>query len=146
MPRIAAIDYGKARIGLALSDERAYLASTLAPIRASKKLEETAAEIATALKPHPVSRLVIGLPLHLNGRESLLSIEVRQLATLLEAMLPIPITLWDERLSTAQTERMLKESGFSRKERTTRIDSACAAAILQSFLDCNTQNGYFQKG
>lgn len=137
MTRILGIDYGKARIGLALSDERRFLASTLPCIQAGKTAEENAHLIAKeSAKYGPLISIVMGLPLHLSGRESPLSEEVRQVAQLLEGLLQdIPMILWDERLSTAQVEKTLKEMGVSRKKRSAKVDSQSAALILQSFLD-----------
>ncbi len=136
MARIAGIDYGRARVGLALSDERAIIATPLPFVPAGKNLQETAKLIAAELaKRGPVSTIVIGLPLHLSGKESPMSEEVRKLAELLGALCQVPITLWDERLSTAQVEKTMKEANVSRKKRTPIIDSLTAALILQSFLD-----------
>ncbi len=136
MARVAAIDYGKVRIGLAISDERAILAQPLPCLKAAKSLEETAKIIADALTKHtPLGAIVIGLPLHMSGHESPLSEEVRKLALLLDELCHVPVSLWDERLTTAQVERGLKSAGMRRKQRSTMIDSLSAALILQSFLD-----------
>ena len=136
MGRIAGLDYGKARIGLAISDERAILAQPKAFIPAGKTLEETAKRIAGELVKHtPLTAIVIGLPLHMSGRDSPMSEEVRKLAQLLEVLCSVPIVLWDERLSTAQVERGLKEANVSRKKRTPIVDSLTAALILQNYLD-----------
>jgi putative holliday junction resolvase len=135
MSRIAAIDYGKARIGLALSDERAIIAQPQPCLAAGISLEDTAQIIAHELGKHKLNKLVIGLPLHMSGKESPMSEEVRKLAILLETLCKIPVALWDERLTTAQVERSLKEAGLSRKKRTPLIDSLSATLILQNFLD-----------
>lgn len=136
MARIAGIDYGKARIGIAVSDEREILASPICCLKTGKTLEETAKTIAQELSRHvPLKGIVIGLPLQLKGEDSPMSKEVRELAKLLMSLCPVPITLWDERLTTAQVERTLKESHVSRKKRSEKIDALCAALILQSFLD-----------
>jgi len=136
MARIAAIDYGKARIGLAVSDERAILAQPLPCLKAGKTVDETAKIIAEALTRHtPLGAIVIGLPLHMSGHESPLSEEVRKLAFLLDELCHVPISLWDERLTTAQVERELKDAGMRRKKRSALIDSLSATLILQNFLD-----------
>lgn len=136
MGRVAGIDYGRARIGLALSDERAIIAQPLPFIPAGRTLEETAKNIADALsKLGPITTIVIGLPLHLSGKESQMSEEVRKLAELLGALCNLPVALWDERLSTAQVERVMKSDGVSRKKRAPIIDSLTATLILQNFLD-----------
>ena len=136
MPRMAAIDYGKAKIGLAISDERGILAQPLPYLKAGKTLEDTARLIAAELiKYFPLGTLVIGLPLHMSGHESPLSEEVRKLAPLLEELCKAPIQLWDERLTTAQVERQLKDVGMRRKQRSSLVDSLSAVLILQNFLD-----------
>jgi putative holliday junction resolvase len=136
MPRVAAIDYGKVRIGLAISDERGILARPLPCLKAGKTLEDTARLIAEEFAKHSLlGTIVIGLPLHMSGHESPLSEEVRRLAPLLEQLCRVPVKLWDERLTTAQVERELKNAGMRRKQRSTLVDSLSADLILQSFLD-----------
>lgn len=134
--RIAAIDYGDARIGLAVSDESHFLASPLKAIPTMRTMEETARAILTALdEKEPIEKIVLGLPLLLNGKESPSSTKVRELATWLEKHCDKTIVFWDERLTTAQVERTLKEAEMSRKKRTKYVDAMAAGAILQSYLD-----------
>lgn len=136
MKRIACIDYGEARIGLALSDTTQFLASPLKTILTKKVLKETAQEILLAISEfEPICKIVLGLPLHLNGKDSPGSLKVRELAKLLEELSDKTIVLWDERLTTIQVERTLKETNMSRKKRSKYIDAMAAAAILQSYLD-----------
>lgn len=133
---MAGIDFGLARIGLALSDERHIFASPFKMIKAGKNLQETAALIAQELSSYaPLATLVMGLPLHMNGKESELSAKVRELSALLKNLLNIEIVLWDERLSSMQVQRMFKEAEISRKDQRSLIDKSAAAAILQNFLD-----------
>jgi putative Holliday junction resolvase len=137
MSRVLGIDYGTARIGLALSDERGILASPLPCLKAGKSLEVTVQLLAQELAKHtPLRAIVIGLPLHMSGHESPLSQEVRKLKSLLESLCNVPITLWDERLTTTQVERGLKDAGLKRKKRSEIVDSLSAVLILQNFLDC----------
>lgn len=136
MGRIACIDFGLARIGIALSDERHILASPFKLIQAHKKLEDTAKLIAQEFAPHlPLLRIVIGLPLHLNGKESEMSLKARELGAHLKVLLNIELVFWDERLSSLQVQRTLQEANFSRKKQTPLIDKMAAAAILQNYLD-----------
>ena len=136
MGRFVGIDFGTVRIGLAISDLTNFLARPLPLVRAGKDLKETAKllyqEIVQFL---PLDAIILGLPLHMNNTESILSKQVRLFATLLEEISKVPVILWDERLSTAQVERTLKESSVNRKKRTKCIDSQTAAAILQNYLD-----------
>lgn len=134
--RIAGIDFGLARIGIALSDERHIFASPLKMVLAGKNLQETAALIAQELAQFaPLHGAVIGLPLHMNGKESEMSAKVRELSSHLSPLLNVEIVLWDERLSSAQVQRTLKEAQISRKNQKALIDKSAAAAILQNFLD-----------
>ncbi|NGX37362.1 MAG: putative pre-16S rRNA nuclease [Chlamydiae bacterium] len=140
MKRIAGIDYGDVRIGLAISDPTKILASPFKAIQTKPTLKDTAALILQELGEYePIDTLVIGLPLMMNGKESPGSQKVRELAKLLEAICEKTVVLWDERLTTAQVERVLKEAKMSRKKRVRYVDAMAAGAILQNFLDspCN---------
>lgn len=133
--RIASIDFGLKRIGIAISDERQIFSQPLKPILAEKSVDKTIQSLLEALTPYNPSKLIIGLPLHLNGKDSPLSLQVRSFAEKLEKISSIPIVLWDERLTSAQVERTLKEAAISRKKRTHLVDGMAAALILQNFLD-----------
>lgn len=136
MGRIIGIDFGQARIGLAVSDLTQMLASPVKMLPAKKTLKETAEVILLELDGYEeVDCIVLGLPLLLNGKESPSSLQVRELKKNFEELTEIPIHLWDERLTTTQVERTLKEAQMSRKKRTKYIDAMAAAAILQSYLD-----------
>lgn len=138
--RVAGIDYGQARIGLAVSDPGKFLASPLKAIATKRNLRDTAAAILLEFSSYePIEKYVIGLPLMMSGKESPGSKIVRELALILEELSGKTIVLWDERLTTAQVERTLKEAEMNRKKRTQYIDAMAAAAILQNYLDttCN---------
>ncbi len=136
MGRIVGIDYGKTRIGVAVSDERRIIATALETIRASKNPLETAKEIVKALSSYKnIDLVVIGLPLHLNGKESEMSQSVRAFATVLVEVLPVPLVFWDERLTSAGVEKMLKGIDMSRKKRALVSDALSAVSILQNYLD-----------
>jgi len=134
--RIASVDFGEARIGLALSDLGHFLATPLKAIPGKGTMKEVAQAVLLALKEHePIEKIVLGLPLHMNGKESPSSLKVRELKKHLEELSKVPILLWDERLTTTQVERTLKEAKMSRKKRTQHVDAMAAGVILQSFLD-----------
>lgn len=136
MARIAALDYGKARIGLALSDERQIVASSRAAIPAKKTVEETAAHVwKELLLLGPLESIIIGLPLFLNGKESPMSQEVRKFAELLEKLSNLPILLLDERLTTAMGVRMLQDANMNQKKQKHVIDGISATILLQNHLD-----------
>lgn len=136
--RVLGIDYGLARLGLALSDERQVIALPYKVLLAHRTAAYTvrALQKEIALLPSPLQEITIGLPLMMSGRNGLLADEVQHFATLLRAALPqIPVILWDERLTSVQAERSLREGSFSRKQRSQRVDVVAAVLLLQSYLD-----------
>lgn len=136
MGRLIGIDYGRARIGLAHSDIGRFLASSLATCKRHKKKQFTFTEIAELLKPlGKIDGLVVGLPLLLNGKEGEMAIEAKAFGNALAEFLDIPCHFWDERLSSAQAERLMKEGALNRKKRASLSDSFAATLILQSYLD-----------
>jgi putative holliday junction resolvase len=134
--RIAAIDFGKVRIGLAISDEMRIIAQPLETIKAGKDLTQTAQSIAHALAYYKnLDAVVIGLPLLLNGSEGEMAQGVRSFAKVLEQVLPLPMIFWDERLTSSGVERMLMDFNVSRKKRASLSDALSAVSILQNYLD-----------
>ena len=136
MGRILSFDYGKVRIGVANSDERKIIASPFQVFIRQKKIQNTYKEIQTKTAHFgPVDLLVIGLPLLLNGQEGEMALLAKAFGEGLSLFLSVPCLFWDERLSSAQIERMLKEGSLSRKERAALSDTLCATLILQNYLD-----------
>lgn len=134
MGRVAAIDFGKARIGLAISDERKVLASAKPNIPTQKKLPATVDLLVTTLSSYSIEQIVVGHPLKLDGSSSSLTEEVLQFVELLKTKVSCPVVLMDERLTTSQAEKALRE-GLSRKKRSKVIDGAAATILLQNFLE-----------
>jgi putative holliday junction resolvase len=130
--RYLGLDYGKARVGVAISDENCFLAIPLCSITKTKIFLE---ELKNRIIIYTLKALVIGLPLMMNGTEGAMAIEVKEFAKLLENFLKIPTVLWDERLSSLQAERLLSNIGLNRKKRTQSNDAVAASIILQSYLD-----------
>lgn len=138
LKRIVGIDYGKKRIGIALSDERKILARGLQTLLAEKKTEATIDKMLAALAPFSVQEIVVGLPLKMSGQIGLSGDEVQHFVDLLRQKTAIPVVLWDERLTTVQAERSLKEGNLSRKKRSLVVDQVAAIILLQSYLDSLT--------
>ncbi len=132
--RIVSIDYGLKRIGLAISDENQIIATSLGVIQAGNSSGETIRRILDALKLYELEKIVIGYPIHLNGKVSFLADEVTHFISLLEKEVACPVQLVDERLSTVQAERSLKEGGMSRKKRAKVVDAVSAVILLQGVL------------
>ena len=132
--RIACIDFGLKRIGMALSDPSQILASSFGTLKAKKTPMETANALLEAFAGQEIEKLVIGNPLHLDGKESPLSRAVQAFTSLLREKAPFEIVLVDERLSTRQADRILKENALNRKKRAKVIDTLSAVLILESYL------------
>ncbi len=135
MKRIVGIDFGLARIGVALSDPSKIIASPIKTIQNKKKLEETVKDLLEALKDYSIEEIVVGMPYRLNGKLGFSADEVLHFIEELKKQTDLPIKTWDERLTTTQTERVMKSAKLSRKKRAKVIDAACATLILQSYLD-----------
>ena len=132
--RILGVDFGKARIGVAISDELGMLAHPLETIPA-KSTEAAAKRIAELAQERSVARVVLGLPRNMSGTLGLAAEEVTAFAGKLRPLLPCDLVLWDERLSTMAANRALRDAG--RKTRSTRgvVDQVAAQMILQGYLD-----------
>jgi putative Holliday junction resolvase len=131
--RILALDYGTKRIGVALSDELRWTAQPLETFE-RRTLDRDIAHIAALVGSHSVERVVLGLPLQLNGREGLAVQAMRAFVVKLEAGLSVPVVLWDERMTTKAAEDLLIAADVSRKKRKGAIDRIAAAILLQSYL------------
>jgi putative holliday junction resolvase len=136
MGRVVAIDYGKAKIGLAMTDESQKIALPFKTIQAGKTLSQTAKIILEEFSPFlsKIEKFVLGLPLLLSGKKGEMAKEVEAFKQALETMTNIPIDFWDERLTSAQAEARLKECSLSRKKRAQCSDTVSAMIILENYL------------
>ena len=132
--RLIGLDVGTKTIGLALSDVERRLASPLVTIKRAKFGADAALLIAE-IRKYEVAALVIGLPLALDGADTPRAQAARAFSRNFVALEPIPVTLWDERFSTAAVERDLIAMDVSRSRRAEVIDKMAAAYILQGALD-----------
>lgn len=139
--RILGIDFGLARIGISLSDESKILASPLMTLQAEKKSEDTITKLISTLEAHQklhgytIEEIVVGLPLMMSGKMGFLADEVKHFVESLKKIISIPVLTWDERLTTVQAERSLRESSLTRKRRSKVVDKVAAVIILQNYLD-----------
>ncbi len=140
MARVLGIDFGERRVGLALSDPSATIATPLPTIvrRAGKR--PPVAAILEIIQKNDVDRAVVGLPLDLSGEETEWTAQVRDFAGKLSERAGIPVDFLDERLTSVQAERAVRSIGLKRSEREQkgRIDAAAAVLLLQTFLDRQT--------
>ncbi len=139
--RIAAIDYGLKRIGIALSDETKTIAMPIETLQCEKKTDDTAKKLVLILENHQkeqnytLAEIVVGLPLMMSGKMGFLADETKYFIELLKKLISIPIVSWDERLTSVQAERSMREGNLSRKKRAKSVDNVAAIIILQSYLD-----------
>ena len=132
MPRILGIDHGDVRIGIAMSDETAFLASPLTTVRNGKDAVD---EIVTLIQEHGVEKIVIGLPLNMDGSFGPATKKVRTFVQKLSEKTPVPIFEMDERLTTVTAHHNLREAGLDGRQRKGVVDMAAAQIILQDWLD-----------
>jgi putative transcription antitermination factor YqgF len=132
--RILCVDYGKKRIGLALSDELCIIARPLGMVE-TDKTGDPVAEICSVAKANQVGEIVVGLPLTLKGEVALAASEAAAFAARLGQRSGLPVVTVDERLSTKQSEKILIQSGMRRQKRKRKVDALAATIILQSYLD-----------
>jgi putative holliday junction resolvase len=132
--KVAAIDFGKVRVGVAISDELGLLAHPRAYLDGSN-MKRLLAALAAFAEAEQLERFVVGLPRHLDGREGPAARRARSFARLLKQSAGIPVELVDEWLSTRQAQLQLRDQGLDVKRSRERIDSAAAAVFLQSWLD-----------
>lgn len=135
--RVLGIDFGEARIGLALSDPTGTLATPLETVHRRKGKRPPLRRLEEICRAHGVERLVVGLPLGLDGNETPWCGEVRAMGDELAARLDVPVAYVDERFTSARAERAVRGIGLprSRREEKGRVDAAAAALILQAWLD-----------
>jgi putative Holliday junction resolvase len=133
--RILGIDYGRCRFGLALSDEDGTLASPLPPQERSGSLDSDLAALSRLIRDRQVARLVVGLPLNMNGSSGGMAKEALAFAEQLRTRTGLPVETADERLTSEEAERVLIEGHVSRGRRKTLRDGLAAVLILQCYLD-----------
>ena len=138
MPRFLGIDHGSKRIGLAVSDPGATLASPLTTITASGNLSDEIAAVLSYAKGYDIDAFVVGLPLNMDDTEGDQAKTVRRFGTELARITGKPVHYWDERLSSHAAEELLRPAELTRKKRKARLDRVAALVILQGFLDARS--------
>lgn len=132
---VLGIDLGKKRIGLAISDEGERIALPAGIIESRGRAKDLAA-IRSLVAERGVRQVVVGLPLHMNGRAGPEAAAARSFATALAGELGLPVETLDERWSTVEAERTLRETGQSgRKRRAGAADTLAATLLLRTFLE-----------
>lgn len=134
--RMLAVDHGEKRIGLALSDPTATIASPLRVIEHVSRLMD-AAQVATLAQENGVGLIVIGQSFDEEGQPNLAGRRAAKFAAALREQTSIPVVLWDESFSTQDARAARIELGVSRKKRSGHQDALAAVVILQSYLESN---------
>jgi putative Holliday junction resolvase len=132
--RLLGVDYGQVRIGLALSDPDRKIAFPLDTYPRGRA-EQDAGYFRALVAEETVAGLVVGLPVHLDGREGQKASEARAFGTWLAALTGLPVVYWDERFTTVEAEAALWSAGLTHKKRKARRDRVAAQMLLQAYLD-----------
>jgi putative Holliday junction resolvase len=132
MNPILALDLGRARIGVAVSDELQLLAHPLETIPADGQATPRLAQI---IREKKVDHVVVGIPRQMNGQIGAAATEALRFVEKLRAILPCPVVTWDERLTTVAAHRALRDAGKKTRDTRAYVDQVAAQMILQGYLD-----------
>ena len=146
--RVMGLDYGSKTVGVAVSDPLGLTAQGIETVwrKQENKLRQTLARIEELISEYQVERIVLGYPKNMNntiGERALKSLEFKEK---LETRTGLPVVMWDERLTTAEAERTLIETGVRRENRKQFLDQMAAVLILQGYLDRISMNKEDENG
>jgi putative Holliday junction resolvase len=132
--RVLALDHGTRRIGVALSDELQIIASPLEYIPA-EPFDPVVSRLQALIQDKAVELILIGMPRNMDGTYGPAAQKVKEFIAALQPHISIPIKTWDERLTSAQANRVLLQANVRRDKRKQNVDKMAAAILLQSYLD-----------
>jgi len=132
--RVLGVDYGERRIGLAVSDALGITAQPVGVVTVSSPREAIVA-VERAVEKHEATHVVVGLPKSLSGHMGPKALETIRFVAAYQRSSHVPVSLWDERLTTASAERVMIEADVKRRKRRRAVDMVAAQLILQSYLD-----------
>ena len=132
--RILALDHGAKRVGVAVSDETKTIAQPLEYIPA-EPFADFLARLKTLLLEKEIDFVLVGLPRNMDGSYGPAAQKVEAFVAVLRSAITIPIKMWDERLTSAQANRILIQANVRRGQRKEKVDKMAAAILLQSYLD-----------
>jgi putative Holliday junction resolvase len=132
--RLLGVDYGDVRVGLAVSDPDRKIAFPLATYERQGR-DRDAEHFRAVVREEQVGALVVGLPVHLDGREGEKAKAARAFGDWLGEVTGLPVAYWDERFTTAEAETALWAAGLTHKKRKARRDRVAAQILLQAYLD-----------
>jgi len=137
MSYILGVDYGERRMGLAVSDPEAIVAIPLSVVRVYSDNQRISV-IRSAVGEKNVVRVIVGLPLNMNGSIGPAAEKVRRFVGRLSAALAVPVETWDERLSSSLAERAMLDARINSRKRRKVVDKMAAQVILQTYLDARS--------
>jgi putative Holliday junction resolvase len=137
--RVAGIDFGTVRIGIAISDPDRTIASPLENYT-RRGPDQDARRFRRLVDEENISLFVVGLPVHLSGLESQKSLEARKFGKLLEEITGVPVVFFDERFTSVEAEQHLIGADMTRKKRKERLDKIAAQILLAAYLESDSKN------
>lgn len=143
--RLAGIDYGTVRIGIAITDADQRFASPLENYTRRGELADTKFFQQLA-KEERIVGFVVGLPVHLDGHESQKSIEARKFGAWLQQITSVPVVFFDERFTSAEAEQLLESAEFTKKQRKARLDKLAAQILLSAYLEAGKPASFKPQG
>jgi len=132
--RVLGLDVGSRRIGVAVSDPLGITAQGLETLQRKNKKHDFA-YLRRLIRDHEIGEIVVGLPLRMSGAEGIQAQKIQLFADELRKYFKLPIHLWDERLTSAEANRLLRETDLSIEKRGQAVDRMAAILILQSWMD-----------
>jgi putative Holliday junction resolvase len=132
--RVMALDVGKVRVGVALTDPLGYTAQPLLTLWRKNRSEDLRS-LLRLIRKYEVVEIVVGNPLHMSGDVSPWAAKVQEFAEELRVRSGLPVQLWDERLSSVAAHEILNEAGHDRRDRKYVIDQVAAVVILRGWMD-----------
>jgi len=132
--RVLGIDFGEKNIGLAVSDKLSLISQAIGQYKAKNKKDDKK-YFKALISQYEISKIVIGLPLRMDGSFGIQAFKVKDYAQWLEEELHLPVILWDERLTTKQTLKLFDQHKIKEKKRKELKDQVSAAIILASYLE-----------
>ena len=135
--RVMGLDYGKSTVGVAISDSMGFTAQPIETItrKGENKLRTTYARLRELIEEYGVERIVVGLPLHMNGEKGDRAIKSEEFAKELESKVGLPVELYDERMTTVEASRVLTEGNIKKDRQKDHVDKLAASLILKGYLE-----------
>ena len=135
--RVMGLDYGKSTVGVAISDSMGLTAQPIETItrKGENKLRTTYARLRELIEEYGVERIVVGLPLHMNGEKGDRAIKSEEFAKELESKVGLPVELYDERMTTVEASRVLTEGNIKKDRQKDYVDKLAASLILKGYLE-----------